>query len=146
MAALQAFPALTQDEFSTACKALEQRSEDKLNDTKWLSVKWTGEELLIRQTRKAFCNELNPGKSEGGGGQMDEGEDIEDLVEDPGTRPEVSLFGTGNASPWLNIFDSLPRSAPQKICSSLIVPSHSHLHTRSPYCGSHADVKRTPCR
>ena len=52
MLVLQAFPSLTEDEFSLACKAFEDRSFDNLNGTDWLSVQWTGQELLIKQKRE----------------------------------------------------------------------------------------------
>ncbi|OQU94748.1 Autophagocytosi associated protein, active-site domain-containing protein [Cladophialophora immunda] len=52
---VQAFPAITEQEFSQACGALEQRSSDKISDTDWLRVRWTGEELLIRAKRKRTC-------------------------------------------------------------------------------------------
>ncbi|KAI1621681.1 hypothetical protein EDD37DRAFT_653037 [Exophiala viscosa] len=48
---LQAFPSITEDEFREGCKALEDRSFDKLDGTDWLSVKWTGKELIIKQRR-----------------------------------------------------------------------------------------------
>lgn len=145
MTALQAFPALTQEEFSAACKAFEQRSEDKLNETTWLSVKWTGEELLIRLQRKAFCNGLNSGKTEEGAEQRDESEEIEDLVEEPCTRPEVCLFDETRCS-LADKLASRPRSRLQKISSSLIVPSRSHRRIRSLYCGSPAEGTQTPSR
>ncbi|KAK4937827.1 hypothetical protein LTR10_021630 [Elasticomyces elasticus] len=50
---LQAFPSITEDEFEAACKALEDRSFDKLDDTDWLSVRWSGKDLTIKQ-RKAI--------------------------------------------------------------------------------------------
>ena len=49
MVSLQAFPAITEEEFAEGCKALEQQSGDKLNGTDWLRVNWTREELLIKQ-------------------------------------------------------------------------------------------------
>ncbi len=53
MAALQAFPSLTEHEFTEACMAFEARSADKLDNTDWLSVHWTGNELLVKQTRRS---------------------------------------------------------------------------------------------
>ncbi|OAL38465.1 hypothetical protein AYO20_02114 [Fonsecaea nubica] len=52
---VRAFPAITEQEFSHACSALEQRSSDKISDTNWLSVRWTGEELLIKERRRRAC-------------------------------------------------------------------------------------------
>jgi len=51
MARLQAFPSISVPEFADACRAIEERSADRLSGTDWLSVKWTGSELLIRQRR-----------------------------------------------------------------------------------------------
>ncbi|KAL6243853.1 hypothetical protein RBB50_009287 [Rhinocladiella similis] len=51
MASIQAFPAITEPEFRAACKALEDRCFDKLNDTDWLSVQCTDDELRIKQRR-----------------------------------------------------------------------------------------------
>lgn len=57
MASLLAFPSITPEEFSQACEALESRSEDRLAGTDWLSVRWTGEELLIKEIRKLRGND-----------------------------------------------------------------------------------------
>lgn len=51
MGYIQAFPAITEPEFRAACKALENRCFDKLNDTDWLSVHCTDEELRVKQRR-----------------------------------------------------------------------------------------------
>ncbi|KIX98511.1 uncharacterized protein Z520_05812 [Fonsecaea multimorphosa CBS 102226] len=56
---VRAFPAITEQEFSQACGVLEQRSSDKISDTDWLSIRWTGEELLIREKRKIICKNAN---------------------------------------------------------------------------------------
>lgn len=49
---IQTFPSITEDEFQEACKALEDRSADRLDDTDWLSVRWSGKELIIKQRRE----------------------------------------------------------------------------------------------
>jgi len=70
---LQAFPSITKDEFQEAYKALEDRSFDKLNGTDWLSAKWTGKELIIKQRRPIHSLEHDtPG----------EDEEVEGLAED----------------------------------------------------------------
>jgi hypothetical protein len=51
MPEMQAFPSISASEFADACAALETRSADRLGGTDWLSVKWTGTELLIKQQR-----------------------------------------------------------------------------------------------
>lgn len=51
MSTLRAFPSITEPEFAEACKALESRSLDRLDGTDWLSVRWSGEELIIKQRR-----------------------------------------------------------------------------------------------
>lgn len=48
---LGSYPSLTATEFKEACTNFEERCHDKLSGTDWLSVKWTGQELLIAQTR-----------------------------------------------------------------------------------------------
>ena len=50
---LVSYPSITKDEFETACINMERRSHDRLSRTDWLSVKWTGHELLIAQSRLA---------------------------------------------------------------------------------------------
>ncbi|KAL2402841.1 hypothetical protein ABEF93_005185 [Exophiala dermatitidis] len=81
MATLQAFPSLTRPEFSQACKALEDRCADGLDGTDWLSVRWTGEELLIKQNRKIQSlqhQENNNNPSNGQNPSEDDVEPIED--------------------------------------------------------------------
>jgi len=75
MASLQAFPSLTEHEFVDACMALEARSADKLDDTDWLSVHWTGKELLIKQRRRSHS-------STGADSDNDKEEECQDLMED----------------------------------------------------------------
>lgn len=52
MAVLRTFPYITELEFVEGCKAIEDRSSDKLDGTDWLSVRSTDQELVIKQTRK----------------------------------------------------------------------------------------------
>ena len=85
MEPLQAFPAITEKELAEACKALEQRSADKINGTDWLSVRWTGEELIIRQKRKANCRD----NSEHGEELVEHEESVQDEVEEDVTIPDV---------------------------------------------------------
>ncbi|EXJ65246.1 hypothetical protein A1O7_01587 [Cladophialophora yegresii CBS 114405] len=87
MPSLQAFPAITKDEFSEACKALERRSADRISDTDWLSVKWSGEELLIRQRRNITTSLHNGNRRLAGdrstnSGEVVDREDLENMVED----------------------------------------------------------------
>ncbi|KAJ9605213.1 hypothetical protein H2200_010603 [Cladophialophora chaetospira] len=83
MASMQAFPAITDGEFSEACEALEQRSADKNSDTDWLSVKWTGKELLIRRTMKTFeCGDGPTALGEGEGMAEDTFEELTDEDEE----------------------------------------------------------------
>jgi len=49
---LEAFPSIKEGEFAEACRALESRCHDALDGTDWLSVNWTGEELVIKQSRE----------------------------------------------------------------------------------------------
>ncbi|KEF52017.1 uncharacterized protein A1O9_12007, partial [Exophiala aquamarina CBS 119918] len=72
---LQAFPSISEAEFADACAAIEGRCADRLADTDWLSVKWSGSELLIKQQRA--LNPVRPG--------LDCGDDniTEELVEEP---------------------------------------------------------------
>jgi hypothetical protein len=49
---MQLFPAITVQEFAAACESLEARCADGLHATDWLSIRWTGEELLIKQKRE----------------------------------------------------------------------------------------------
>lgn len=51
MSQLQVFPSISVSEFADACTAIEEKSADRLNGTDWVSVKWTGSELLIKQQR-----------------------------------------------------------------------------------------------
>ncbi|KIW72144.1 hypothetical protein PV04_00363 [Phialophora macrospora] len=86
MCSVRAFPAITEDEFSAACKALERRSADHLSDTDWLGVRWTGEELLIRQRRKiSLCSGDNGVAGDQRKDAIEteaEKEVIEDMIED----------------------------------------------------------------
>ncbi|OAP61812.1 hypothetical protein AYL99_04015 [Fonsecaea erecta] len=80
---LRAFPAITEQEFAHACAALEQRSADKVSDTDWLGVRWTGEELLISEKRKRTGNEgSRDAPNDHNDGQSDEimETDIEDCI------------------------------------------------------------------
>ncbi|KAL2438757.1 hypothetical protein ABEF95_013690 [Exophiala dermatitidis] len=81
MATLQAFPSLTRPEFVQACKALEDRCADGLDDTDWLSVRWTGEELLIKQKRRIQSLHHQEKNNSPSNGQQPSEDDAE-LVED----------------------------------------------------------------
>ena len=48
---LTAYASITASEFSAACEALEVTSSDRLDGTAWVSLKWTGAELRIKQRR-----------------------------------------------------------------------------------------------
>jgi hypothetical protein len=48
---LQFYPSLTPEEFTQACKSLEERCHDRLFGTAWSRVTWTSEELRIIQSR-----------------------------------------------------------------------------------------------
>jgi hypothetical protein len=85
MASLQAFPSLTEHEFVDACMALEARSADKLDDTDWLSVHWTGKELLIKQKRRSHS-------STGADSDNDKEEECQDLMEDLCHNDTVWIF------------------------------------------------------
>ncbi len=86
MASLQTFPAITRVEFAEACEALEQRSTDRPSETDWLSIRWTGEELLIKQRTTALHDKGDQRSSSGQGKSPDEGnmekEDVEAAIED----------------------------------------------------------------
>ena len=79
---VRAFPAITEQEFSQACGALEQRSSDKVNDTDWLSIRWTGEELLITEKRKRICKTAKGEVSGGDPNDTESDELIETGIED----------------------------------------------------------------
>lgn len=55
------FPSISRLEFADACKALEDRSSDRLEGTDWVSVKWTGSELLIKQRKNINSDQQVPG-------------------------------------------------------------------------------------
>lgn len=57
---LSVYPSITVAEFSLACEALEQRCHDRLGGTRWLSVKWTGDELRIRQNGSIAATKSSP--------------------------------------------------------------------------------------
>ncbi|ETI29174.1 hypothetical protein G647_01627 [Cladophialophora carrionii CBS 160.54] len=85
MRSLEAFPAITKDEFCKACKALERRSADSISDTDWLSVRWSGEELLIRQRRNTLLHSGSRRLASDQGtntGEVGGKEDFENIVED----------------------------------------------------------------
>jgi hypothetical protein len=48
---LRAYPSLTTAEFTQACLALAALCHDRLDGTSWKSVRWTGQELQIKQAR-----------------------------------------------------------------------------------------------
>lgn len=53
MSQIRDFPSISILEFAEACKAIENRSADRLDGTDWVSVSWTGSELLIKQRKNA---------------------------------------------------------------------------------------------
>lgn len=65
---LDAYPSITECEFRNASEAFEKRCHDQLDSTSWLSVKWTGAELLIKEQRTLAV---------GGGRSQDDVEVIE---------------------------------------------------------------------
>jgi hypothetical protein len=77
---LGAYPCLTKEEFTIACKALESRCHDRLNGTTWQSIRWTGQELQIKQQREL----KHGGSHEHGEPGMIDGEDglAQDLYDD----------------------------------------------------------------
>ncbi|KIX00416.1 uncharacterized protein Z518_10555 [Rhinocladiella mackenziei CBS 650.93] len=96
MGALGAFPSLTEQEFFEACQSLECRSSDKINDTDWLSVRWTGKELLIKQKRKlSDQNHQNPKDDD----EANRDDTIEEGMED--TIYHNTLVPRGNGSDFL---------------------------------------------
>ncbi|EXJ78529.1 hypothetical protein A1O1_08930 [Capronia coronata CBS 617.96] len=76
MATLDAFPSITESEFVKACRALEMRSLDRLDGTDWTSIRWSGDELVIKQRRRVndgdreVCNG-NPKEEDGDEENMD---------------------------------------------------------------------------
>lgn len=76
MSLLQAFPAITSEEFSEACEALEQRGADRTSGTDWLGINWTGDELLVKQRRYLKDTQAEVENEAG------EGHDVEDTMED----------------------------------------------------------------
>ena len=52
------YPSIDPEEFAIACAAFEERCHDSLDGTSWLSVKWTGQDLQIRQTRPLLHDNL----------------------------------------------------------------------------------------
>jgi len=91
MAVLKAFPSLTEHEFLHACKALEDRSFDKLNGTDWLSVKQSEHELLIKQKRS--IQTLDRGNSNEDG----ENEEWQEVIEDSSTSDTIRLDSQSSA-------------------------------------------------
>jgi len=87
---LQAFPSITEDEFQQACRALEDRSSDKLDGTDWLGVRWTGKELIVKQKRAVHSPEHET---------TDEDEDVARLAEDS-CAAEVVCISAHNPRPY----------------------------------------------
>lgn len=75
---MQAFPSISVPEFADACTAIETRSADRLGGTNWLSVKWTGSELLIKQQRELDPVRHAPNR---GDDNITEQEFVEELIE-----------------------------------------------------------------
>ena len=73
---LDSYPSLTAAEFTEGCKNLEARCHDRLSGTDWLSVKWTGRELLIGQTTRLASRHANEGDIYDAG-EGNESEEIE---------------------------------------------------------------------
>lgn len=105
MAVLQAFPSVTDQEFCEACRALELRGLDRISGTDWLSVKWTGKELLIKQQRPSESrHHQNPSEAE----ESDQSEElIEDAVEDSTVQDTVRDFGHRSKFLVLKVSSSL---------------------------------------
>lgn len=76
---MQAFPSISVPEFADACTALETRSADRLGGTDWLSVKWTGSELLIKQRRDVDL--VRHVSNRGDDNSITEQELVEELIE-----------------------------------------------------------------
>lgn len=86
MAFLEIFPSISDAEFQAACKALENRSFDRLNGTDWLSVRWTGEELVIKQRRQISNSNSKPTREK----DDNENEGLEDHdVEEGADNPDI---------------------------------------------------------
>lgn len=83
---LQAYPSLTETEFLEACGALERRCHDRLSGSDWLSVKYTGRELQIIQSRskpKKSHSDKFSARAEGTkGGELDAENEIDDGEKD----------------------------------------------------------------
>jgi hypothetical protein len=85
---MQSFPAITIQEFAAACKVFEVRCADKLHGTNWLSVHWTGEELLIKQKR--IPRAANPKERDTASLDSESEEELEELIEDTTITKSVS--------------------------------------------------------
>jgi hypothetical protein len=90
MSRVQSFPAVSRQEFAEACQALERRSADTISGTDWLSVRWTGEELLIRKKHKIEGFAGNDGHAEGIETEEVDGEEVEDAADDAMVVSNVS--------------------------------------------------------
>ena len=92
---LAAYPSITQDDFSEACQSLETRCSDRIDGTEWLSVKWTGGELRIKQRRyvKKKQEENDGGKElESDAGVNVQWDEVDrEIVEDSDEENVVSL-------------------------------------------------------
>ncbi|KIW20793.1 hypothetical protein PV08_01371 [Exophiala spinifera] len=99
MASIQAFPAITEPEFRAACKALEDRCFDRLNDTDWLSVQFTEEELAIKQ-RRVIYNTRTGGENEQ---ELQEVAEAETLSRDTDNTGYVDVTFSVTLSPTYSV-------------------------------------------
>ncbi len=85
MAFLETFPSISDAEFQAGCKALENRGFDRLNGTDWLSVRWSGEELLIKERRQITNSNSNPTREENNDGyeELENEDDVEERSDNP---------------------------------------------------------------
>jgi hypothetical protein len=75
---LQVYPSLTEEEFVEGCRAVEKRCHDGLSGLDWLSVKWTGSDLQIIQSRA----QQNRDHSQPSGGVHENSQEIQDQIDD----------------------------------------------------------------
>jgi hypothetical protein len=75
---LQVYPSLTEEEFVEGCRAVEKRCHDRLSGSDWLSVKWTGSDLQIIQSRA----QQNRDCSQPSGGVNENSQEMQDQIDD----------------------------------------------------------------
>jgi len=82
---IHAYPSISETEFAQACLDLETRCHDRLEGTEWSSVRWDGEQLLIKQNRHAgSARNVNQENSSGDDLALELAEmESEDLVVSP---------------------------------------------------------------